>query len=170
MNDDYSIVASTAPTDTCSHNRGRLVMRIICTLALLLQGQTYAAGACPVNFKLSGNTDLSWNKVTSNAWGNMLPTGWEDQKFHFYSQIRDRGPKNGINTPSDLETEIRKEIADVPAPLETKPNRRRKVLPIQVSGGKGGTGKYASVYYDYDGGKSPCILVTFSFDEYSPPQ
>ncbi|UEP49176.1 hypothetical protein [Burkholderia ambifaria] len=107
---------------------------------------------------MSGNTDLLWKEVTNNQWRNMLPRGWTDNGFHFYSRVRSRGPENGINTPSDLESEIRKQSSDEPAG-GTNPNRRAITLPILNS-----KGQHLLVIYDYDGkSTSKCELVTLTY-------
>ena len=80
---------------------------------------------------------------------------WQDNGFHFYGRVRQRGPDAGINTPSDLESEIRK---GTPKP-EGTPNRWQINLPILSSGGQP-----LRVIYDYDGRKnSKCSLVTLSY-------
>ena len=138
----------------------RAVRYVACSLAALplFCGQAFAAGACPTPFVLTGNTDLLWKEVTNNQWRNMLPRGWTDNGFHFYSRVRSRGPENGINTPSDLESEIRKQSADEPAG-GNNPNRRAITLPILNS-----KGQHLLVIYDYDGkSTSKCELVTLTY-------
>lgn len=110
----------------------------------------------PTTFSLSGSTiDNLWNKVTSSQWSKMLPANWQDKGFHFYSRVRERGPDAGINTPSDLESEIRK---GTPNP-EGTPNRWQIELPIHSSGGQ-----VLRVIYDYDGSKNAkCSLVTLTY-------
>lgn len=115
-----------------------------------------AFAGCPTKFKLSGKIDQPWSQVTNNQWNNMLPKGWVDKGFHFYSRIRERGPADGINTPSDLESEIMKRVADQSA---GSPNRWEYVLPIKNS-----SGASLKVIYDYDGkSTSNCELVTLSY-------
>jgi len=127
----------------------------VACLALCL-GTTAAQAACPYPFSLSGNIDQQWKQVTNSAWNKMLPQQWTDNGFHFYSRVRERGPADGINTPSDLESEIRKKLREEP---EGKPNRWQIVLPIVNS-----KGINLHVIYDYDGGKSSkCQLVTLSY-------
>ncbi|WP_369980421.1 hypothetical protein [Xanthomonas bundabergensis] len=127
----------------------------VACLALCL-GTTAAQAACPYPFRLSGNIDQQWKQVTNSAWNKMLPRQWADNGFHFYSRVRDRGPADGINTPSDLESEILKKVREEP---EGTPNRWQIVLPILNS-----KGANLRVIYDYDGGKtSKCQLVTLSY-------
>lgn len=112
----------------------------------------------PYPFTLRGAkvNDL-WSQVTNNQWANMLPQGWVDKGFHFYSRVRSRGPADGINTPSDLESEIRKGTV-YPDPTPGAPNRYRIELQILNS-----AGTPLKVFYDYAGGKGKCELVTLSF-------
>jgi hypothetical protein len=131
----------------------------VCT-ALLVGVLTpgFAAAQCPTAFRLSGSAiDKQWSKVTTSAWLKMLPKGWTDKGFHFYSQVRRRGPDGGIGSPSDLESEIVKKLSDQAAPPPA--SRRAIVLPIQDYDGKS-----VKVFYDYAGGKtSKCELVTITF-------
>ena len=63
----------------------------------------------------------------------------------------------GINTPSDLESEIMKKVADQPE--GSTPIRQQIVLPIKNSAGKS-----LRVIYDYDGkSSSKCQLVTLTY-------
>ncbi|KVK97917.1 hypothetical protein [Burkholderia territorii] len=138
----------------------RAARRVAWSLAALplFCGQAFAVDACPTPFALSGNTDLPWKEVTTNQWRNMLPRGWTDNGFHFYSRVRSRGPENGINTPSDLESEIRKQVSDEPAG-GGNPNRRTITLPIV-----NGKGQHLLAIYDYDGrSTSKCELVTLTY-------
>lgn len=116
------------------------------------------AAQCTTPFTLSGSAMLNlWSQVTNNAWSGLLPKGWVDNGFHFYSQIRQRGPDAGINTPSDLESEIMKKVADQPE--GSTPIRQQILLPIKNSAGKN-----LRVIYDYDGkASSKCQLVTLSY-------
>lgn len=115
------------------------------------------AQQCPVAFRLSGSGIVNpWSKTTNTAWSKMLPIGWVDNGFHFYSQARSRGPAAGMDTPSDLEDEIRRQVADQP---EGHPNRRQIVLNIANK-----AGQKLRVVYDYDGKKtSKCQLVTLTY-------
>jgi len=111
---------------------------------------------CPTAFNLSGKKDQYWSQVTNNAWGKMLPKGWVDNGFHFYSQVRSRGPSAGINTPSDLESNVMKQVSAGP---EGHPNRWQILLPIKNSANKN-----LRVIYDYDRkANSKCKLVTLSY-------
>ncbi len=137
--------------------RRRLAILGMAVLPLLAGGAS-AGPACPYPFSLSGNIEQDWKQVTNSAWKAMLGTsGWTDNGFHFYSRVRERGPESGINTPSDLETEIRKKVRDTP--VEGSNNRRSLVLPL-----KNASGQSLRVLYDYDGGRaSKCQLVTLTF-------
>ncbi len=116
---------------------------------------TVCQAGCPTPFALSGKIDQPWRDVTNNQWNNMLPKGWIDKGFHFYDQVRERGPVNGVNTPSDLESEIRKSESR----LLTPPNRWAFILPIT-----NGQGAHLMAIYDYTGAKAGnCELVTFTF-------
>lgn len=80
------------------------------------------------------------------------------QWFSLLQPGSSRGPENGINTPSDLESEIRKQSADEPAG-GNNPNRRAITLPILNS-----KGQHLLVIYDYDGkSTSKCELVTLTY-------
>ncbi len=115
------------------------------------------AQECPYAFKLGGGKiDDPWKKVTDSEWSAMLPKGWQDKGFHFYSRIRERGPSEGIATPSDLESEIMKQTADLPE--GTIKNRRQIVLPIANAAGRN-----LRVIYDYAGGTDKCSLVTLTY-------
>lgn len=62
-------------------------------------------------FALRGSDQLKhWNEITNNQWQHLLAPHWKDKGFHFYRRMRERGAAAGINTPSDLEAEIRKGI------------------------------------------------------------
>lgn len=130
----------------------------IFVFGILLTGAATAASAapCPYAFKLSGsNIDKQWSQVTNSAWSKMLPAKWQDNGFHFYSRVRQRGPGDGINTPSDLESEVMKGTTQP----EGTPDRWEILLPILNS-----RGQHLRVIYDYDGGKSSkCSLVTLSY-------
>jgi hypothetical protein len=137
---------------------GNAIFHFILGIAILVTfATTVMAQECPNKFKLrGGKIDNPWKKTTSSAWAKMLPIGWVDNGFHFYSRIRSRGPGDGINTPSDLESEIMKKTADQP---EGRPNRREILLPIQNS-----KGQKLRVIYDYTGKKTAkCQLVTLSY-------
>lgn len=129
----------------------------ILVIAFAATFSTPALAQCPVKFKLSGSgINKLWKETTNTAWSKMLPKGWDDNGFHFYSQVRDRGPKLGIDTPSDLESEILKQVRDEP---EGHPNRRQIVLPI-----KNDKSANLRVIYDYTGKKNAtCQLVTLTF-------
>jgi hypothetical protein len=132
-------------------------LRAVCCAIVLvgILAPGLAAAQCPTRLKLSGSgIDKPWSKVTNSAWKKMLPKGWTDKGFHFYSRVRERGPRNGINTPSDLESEIMKKVRDQAA----APGRRAIVLPI-----KNNRGQSLQVIYDYAGGRSKCGLVTLTF-------
>ncbi|TRX74066.1 hypothetical protein [Pseudomonas mangiferae] len=138
--------------------RPGLVIAALCLAAVpaLATRSAWASPPCPYAFTLSGKTDQLWKQVTNSAWKSMLGTsGWTDNGFHFYSRVRERGPESGINTPSDLESEIRKKVRDTPL----TGNRHEIVLPITSS-----SGQPLKVLYDYDGGKaSKCELVTLTY-------
>ena len=132
------------------------VLYTLFAVAIALTFVTSAAAQCPAAFKLSGDIDGSWSKTTSSAWSKMLPKQWVDKGFHFYSRVRERGPAAGIQTPSDLESEIRKASADQPT---ATPNRRQIVLNIAND-----SGAKLRVIYDYAGKKtSKCELVTLTY-------
>ncbi len=112
---------------------------------------------CPYKFTLSGKTTEFWKSVTPSAWSKMLPANWTDNGYHFYQRAKQRGPEDGINSPSDLESEIMKKVADKSA--GSQPQRRQIVLPIKNS-----KGANLRVIYDYAGGAtSKCQLVTLSY-------
>jgi hypothetical protein len=124
-------------------------------LGALLATTSAGQAACPTPFRLSGKIDQLWKDVTNNQWNNMLPKGWIDNGFHFYDQVRERGPANGVNTPSDLESEVLKSDERP----ERKPNRWEFVLPITNS-----RGEHLRAVYDYTGKTGAnCELVTFTF-------
>lgn len=134
----------------------RVAARGLAGLALLCGTCASVQAACPYPFRLSGKIDQPWKQVTNSAWNKMLPPQWTDNGFHFYSRVRDRGPADGINTPSDLESEILKKVSEGP---EGTPNRWQILLPLVNS-----KGANLRVIYDYDGGKtSKCQLVTLSY-------
>ncbi len=83
----------------------------------------------------------------------MLPEQWTDKGFHFYSRVKRRGPDAGINTPSDLESEIRSGT-DLEDPIQ--PNRHQIRLPITNS-----NGQHLKVVYDFNNGQ--CELVTLTY-------
>jgi len=129
-------------------------------LALLMSVGPLAAHAqCPYAFKLRGSgIDKLWKQTTNNQWAKMLPAAWQDKGFHFYSRIRERGPAVGINTPSDFESEMLKQVRDE-ATTNPPTQRRQIVLPMADS-----KGKHLKVIYDYAGGKrATCQLVTLTF-------
>jgi hypothetical protein len=108
-------------------------------------------------FRLRGSkVNNYWQEVTNNQWNQMLPDTWIDNGFHFYSRVRKRGPELGINTPSDLESEILK--GTVQADGGNVENRYAIVLPIQNSNGDN-----LRVVYDYDQQRQRCKLVTLTF-------
>lgn len=77
---------------------------------------------------------------------------------HAYSRVRSRGPENGINTLSDLESEIRNQVSDESA-SGNKPNRRTITLPILNH-----KGQHLLAIYDYDGkSTSKCEMVTRTY-------
>ena len=104
-------------------------------------------------FTLSGKIDNLWKQVTNNQWNNMLSRNWTDKGFHFYERIRDRGPDAGINTPSDLESEIMKGTVS-----RVRANRYKISLMILNS-----SGQHFTVFYDYDSKRGVCQLVTCSY-------
>ena len=107
-------------------------------------------------FNLYGSSvDKLWRDITPNKWNDSLSEHWTDRGFHFFSQVRERGPKNGINTPSDLESEILKGIVKAFPEIQ---DRFQIVLPIINS-----TVANLCVFYDYDKQKKLCQLVTISF-------
>lgn len=125
------------------------------TIGAFLLTSTVCEAGCPTPFRLSGKIDQLWKSVTNNQWNNMLPKGWIDKGFHFYDQVRERGPVNGVNTPSDLESEILK----AEDRLITAPNRWAFILPITNS-----QGAHLMAIYDYTGKQGAnCELVTFTF-------
>lgn len=128
------------------------VFALVVALAFAISA---AAEPCPVEFRLHGSgVDKLWRQTTPSAWQDMLPRGWVDKGFHFYARVRERGPHVGINTPSDLESEIRKASNDVPI----GGNRREILLNIVND-----SGRKMKVIYDYAGKKKPCELVTLTF-------
>ena len=132
-------------------------------IAVIVCSALPLAAQCPTAFSLSGSAiDNTWKKTTPSAWSKMLPKGWVDKGNHFYERARDRGPKQGINTPSDLETEIRKAVKDVKDTSKDAPKYRRDlILPLQNS-----KGKALMVVYDYDktNKTAKCELVTLTFE------
>ncbi|WP_296992876.1 hypothetical protein [Thalassospira sp. UBA1131] len=138
---------------------GLMAAFLFLTLGLLLALPAHAKppSACaPTTFSLSGsNVDNAWKQVTNSQWSNMLPMIWQDKGFHFYARVRERGPNAGIQTPSDLESEIRRGTATT----TTTANRYQITLNIQ-----NGSGSFMKVFYDYAGGKNAkCELVTLSY-------
>ncbi|CAM3460907.1 hypothetical protein [Thalassospira profundimaris] len=138
---------------------GLMAAFLFLTLGFLLALPAHAKppSACaPTTFSLSGsNVDNLWKQVTNNQWSKMLPIIWQDNGFHFYARVRERGPDAGINTPSDLESEIRRGTPSA----EGTPNRWQITLPVTSS-----TGRSLRVIYDYAGGKNAkCELVTLSY-------
>lgn len=124
-------------------------------------GQSLFTVPLPYPFKLSGSkVGSQWSQVTNSQWSQMLgKSGWVDKGYHFYSRMRSRGPAAGINTPSDLESEIIKGTAEThfsPA----HPNRYRIDLNI-VSSSNPNQRLY--VVYDYAGGSSKAELVTLTW-------
>ncbi len=105
-------------------------------------------------FKLSGNTNLLWSQVTNNEWKSMLPEHWTDKGFHFYKRIRKRGPEAGINTPSDLNSEMNN------GRVAHDHGDRYKVTTNIVNS----DGKHFTIFYDYDDQKELCELVTCSYE------
>ncbi|WP_412776851.1 hypothetical protein [Thalassospira lucentensis] len=145
-----------------THSAWRFILAAfwaVLAMVFIGAGSTHAAPpkfCAPTTFSLSGSVaDQFWNNVTPNQWAKMLSANWQDNGFHFYGRVRQRGPDAGINTPSDLESEIRK---GTPKP-EGTPNRWQINLPILSSGGQP-----LRVIYDYDGSKNAkCSLVTLSY-------
>lgn len=113
---------------------------------------------CPTQFRLSGsNVDQTWRNVTNSAWSNMLPQGWVDKGFHFYSRVRERGPEGGIGSPSDLESEINKKVSD----RAVRGSRTRRQITLNI---KNGSGESLKIFYDYAGRRtSKCELVTMTW-------
>lgn len=105
-------------------------------------------------FKLSGKTDEIWKKVTDNEWHNMLPKHWNDKGFHFYSRIKKRGPKAGVNTPGDLDSEINN------GTVSHVQGERYRIKTNIVNDG----GSHFTIFYDYNEEKKQCELVTCSYE------
>jgi len=109
-------------------------------------------------FTLSGNTNNLWRQVTNNQWQNMLSKNWTDNGFHFYSQICSRGPATGINTPSDLQSEMSNGAVSFCQSQGGTVNRYQvKTNLLNTSGQR------FTFFYDYDSAKAICQLVTCSY-------
>jgi hypothetical protein len=105
-------------------------------------------------FKLSGKTDKLWREITNNEWNNMLPKHWIDKGFHFYKRIKERGPKVGINSPSDLSSEINN------GSVSQDHGIRFRITTSIVSE----KGLHFTIFYDFNEKKKLCELVTCSFE------
>jgi len=133
-------------------------------IGILAAGTAEAKGKhwCPVPFTLrGGNINAPWKKVTPNAWRQMLPEGWVLQGGHFLDQVKDRGPKIGITTPSELASAIRDYQQREKSDIQQTDIRRRIVLGNIVNS----AGKHPMVIYDYNYNSktAKCELVTFTF-------
>ena len=133
-------------------------MRRFVQMLFIITLTSSAFAQCPTQFRLSGsNVGKSWSEVTNSAWSGMLPRGWVDKGFHFYSRMRERGPENGITTPSELESEINRRISDRAA----RGSRVRRQITLNIKNKKNESLK---IIYDYAGRRtSKCELVTMSF-------
>lgn len=154
---ESAMTITRRPSD-CRPNKALFRSAFCAALLVGVLTPGFAAAQCPTALRLSGSgIDKPWSKVTNSAWKKMLPKGWTDNGFHFYSRVRQRGPESGITTPSDLESEILKKVGDQAAAPPA--GRRAIVLPIKNTGGQS-----LRVLYDYAGGRtSKCELVTLTF-------
>jgi len=105
-------------------------------------------------FKLSGKITEDWSKVTNSQWKKMLPKNWTDKGFHFYNRIKTRGPKAGIQTPSDFESYFTNGI------LSLDHGNRYKVRTTIINGNS----EHLTFFYDYNKTKKQCELVTTSYE------
>lgn len=103
-------------------------------------------------FVLRGSDKVKlWSEITNNQWQALLPPNWKDKGFHFYKRMRQRGSTVGINTPSDLESEILKGTV-----AHAGGSRYEIDLLIRSS-----EGQHLKVYYDFE--NKQCQLVTMSY-------
>jgi hypothetical protein len=83
----------------------------------------------------------------------MLPKHWTDNGFHFYNRIKNRGPKAGLNSPSDFETAFKNGI------LGKDSGDRYKVRTTILND----EGKHLTFFYDYNATNKQCEMVTVSY-------
>ncbi|HEY4641871.1 MAG TPA: hypothetical protein VII75_11045 [Thermoanaerobaculia bacterium] len=137
----------------------RQFIRQLMVMAVFIIISSSAFAQCRTAFRLSGsNVNKEWRRLTGAQWNRMLPRGWVDKGFHFYTRAKTRGRDNGVTTPGELESEINRKIEDKAADGGAA-GRREIVLNI-----KNGQNEPLKVIYDYSGRKNAkCELVTLTY-------